>query len=128
MSELLEKLKPSRLKREIIPFINISVITISSLIYFSYQDSTGSINYSPEIPIINIELSNEISNSSQQCFIKFEPISFEFMQTNWANRHLAADIRRRNYDGDFLLNYTKMRTSLIFAMMMIGFSCLLEII
>ena len=98
MSDSLEKLKPSRIKREIIPFILISVITISSLIFFSYQDSTGLIIYSPEIPIINIEISDEISNSSQQCFIKFEPISFEFMQANWANRYLAANIRRRNSD------------------------------
>ena len=101
MSASLEKLKPSRLKRELIPFIIISVVTISSFIYFSYQDSTGSIIYSPEIPTINIEISDEISNFSQQCFIKFEPISFEFMQTNWANRYLAASIRRRNADGGF---------------------------
>ena len=30
-----------------------------------------------------------------------EPVSFELMQTNWANRFLAADIRRRNSDGGF---------------------------
>ena len=36
MSNLLEKLKPSRLKRELVPFLIISVITISSFIFFSY--------------------------------------------------------------------------------------------
>ncbi len=101
MSDSLEKLKPSRLKRELVPFIIISVITISSFIYFSYQDSTGSIIYSPEIPSINIEISDEISNSSQQCFIRFEPISFEFIKGTWANRYLAANIRSRNSDGGF---------------------------
>jgi len=101
MSDLLEKLKPSRLKRELIPFLIISVITLSSFIYFSYQDSSGSIVYSPEIPIINIEVSSEITNSSQQCFIKLSPVSFEFIRSTWANRFLAANIRKRDSDGGF---------------------------
>ena len=101
MSNLLEKLKPSRLKRELLPFIIISVITISSLIYFSYQDSTGSNMYSPEVPTINIEVSSEISNSSQQCFIKVSPVSYEFIGSTWANRFLAANIRKRDSDGGF---------------------------
>ncbi|KKK86972.1 hypothetical protein LCGC14_2757900, partial [marine sediment metagenome] len=101
MSNLLEKLKPSRLKRELLPFIIISVITISSLIYFSYQDSTGSNMYSPEVPTINIEVSSEISNSSQQCFIKVSPVSYEFIKSTWANRFLAANIRKRDSDGGF---------------------------
>ena len=56
-----EKLKPSKLKRELIPFLFISIITFSFLIYFSYPDSSGSIAYSPEIPIINIEVSSAVS-------------------------------------------------------------------
>ena len=39
MSDLLEKLRPSRIKRELLPIVIISIITISSFIYFSYQDS-----------------------------------------------------------------------------------------
>lgn len=101
MPDLLEKLKPSRLKRELIPFIIISVITISSLIYFSYQDSTGSIVYSPEAPIINIEVSSEISNITQQGFLKISPISNEYANSRWANHFLAADIRKRDSDGGF---------------------------
>jgi len=101
MSESLEKLKPSRLKRELMPIIIISVITISSFIYFSYQDSTGSIAYSPEVPIINIDVSSEITNYSQQCFLKISPISNEFVKSGWANRYLAADIRKRDSDGGF---------------------------
>ncbi|MHA2399656.1 MAG: hypothetical protein ACXADU_12310, partial [Promethearchaeota archaeon] len=50
----IEKLRPSRIKRELIPLILISLITLSSFIYFSYQDSTGSIVYSSEVPNINI--------------------------------------------------------------------------
>jgi hypothetical protein len=99
MSDSLEKLKPSRLKRELIPFILISIITISTLMFFTYQDSIGSIQYSPEIPTIRTKISDEISNTSQQCFMKFEPISFEFKQNTWANRFLTANIRRRNSDG-----------------------------
>ncbi|MHA2006721.1 MAG: CotH kinase family protein [Promethearchaeota archaeon] len=101
MSATLEKVKPSRLKRELIPFVFISIITISSLIYFSYQDSTGSIEYSSGVPIVNIEVSNEITNYSQQCFIKISPVSFEFIGSNWAERKLAANIRKRNSDGGF---------------------------
>jgi hypothetical protein len=101
MSDLLEKLKPSRLKRELIPFIIISVIMVSSLIYFSYQDSTGSIVQSPETPIIYIEVTDEISNISQQGFIKASPISKEFTKSRWANHYLAADIRKRDSDGGF---------------------------
>ncbi len=82
MSDLLEKIKPSRLKRELIPFIIISVITISSLVYFSYQASTGSISYSPEVPTINIEVLSEVTNSSQQGFIKISPISNEFVKSH----------------------------------------------
>ena len=70
MSDLLEKLRPSRIKREILPIVIISIITISSFVYFSYQDSSGSITYSPDVPQINIEVPSEIINSSQQCFIK----------------------------------------------------------
>ena len=100
-SIVFEKLKPSRVKRELIPFIIISVITISSFIYFSYQDSTGSITYSPEVPTINIDVSHGISNDSQQCFLKFSPISNEFVKSRWANHFLAADIRKRDSDGGF---------------------------
>ena len=96
-----EKLKPSRVKRELIPFILISIITLSSFIYFSYQDSTGSIAYSPEVPNINIEVSSEITNYSQQCFLKISPISNEFVKSGWANRYLAANIRKRDSDGGF---------------------------
>ncbi|MBY8986405.1 MAG: CotH kinase family protein [Candidatus Lokiarchaeota archaeon] len=96
-----EKLKPSKLKRELIPFLFISIITFSSLIYFTYQDSSGSIAYSPEIPIINIEVSSEITNIPQQCFLKFSPVSLDILQSNWANRNLAANIRKRDSDGGF---------------------------
>ncbi|MFX0080970.1 MAG: CotH kinase family protein [Candidatus Hodarchaeota archaeon] len=101
MPDSLEKLKPSRIKRELIPFIIISAITVSSFIYFSYQDITGSITYSPEVPSVNIEVSSEITNYSQQCFLKFSPISNEFVGSGWANRQLAANIRKRNSDGGF---------------------------
>jgi len=97
----IEKLKPSNVKRELIPFIIIAVITFSSLIYFSYQDSSGSIEYSADVPIINIQVSSEITNYSQQCFIKFSPISYEFIGANWAERNLLATIRKRNSDGGF---------------------------
>ncbi|MHA2182375.1 MAG: CotH kinase family protein, partial [Promethearchaeota archaeon] len=82
-------------------FLIIALITFSSLIYFSYQDSSGSIEYPSGIPIVNIDISSEITNYSQQCFIKFSPISFEFMGSNWAERFLAANIRKRNSDGGF---------------------------
>jgi spore coat protein CotH len=101
MPDLLEKLKPSRIKRELLPIVIISVITISSFVYFSYQDSSGSITYSPDVPQINIEISSEITNSSQQCFIKISPVSYENIGSNWANRFLAANIRKRNSDGGF---------------------------
>jgi len=101
MSDTFEKLRPSKIKRELIPFIIISAITISTLFYFAYQDSIGSISYSPEVPTINISVSGEITNSSQQCFIKFSPISYKFRGSNWAERFLAANIRRRNSDGGF---------------------------
>ena len=101
MSDILEKVKPSRLKRELIPFIIIAIITVSSFIYFSYQDSTGSITYTREVPYINIEVSSEITNYSQQCFLKIFPISNEYAKSPWANRYLAADIRKRDSDGGF---------------------------
>ncbi len=101
MSDLLEKLKPSRIKREFLPFVIISIITISSFAYFSYQDSLGSITYSPVVPQINIEVSSEITKSSQQCFIKLSPVSYEFLGSNWAERYLGANIRKRNSDGGF---------------------------
>ncbi len=101
MSVQLEKLKPSRLKRELVPFLIISVITISTFVYFSYQDTTNSISYTPEVPIINIKVSNEVTNSAQQCFIKISPISNEFVKSQWANHYLAAEIRRRDSDGGF---------------------------
>ncbi|MHA2131507.1 MAG: CotH kinase family protein, partial [Promethearchaeota archaeon] len=101
MSDTLEKVKPSRLKRELVPFFFISVITISSLIYFSYQDSSGLITYSPDVPQINIEVPSEITKSSQQCFIKLSPVSYEFIGSNWAERYLSANIRKRNSDGGF---------------------------
>ncbi|MHA2267207.1 MAG: CotH kinase family protein [Promethearchaeota archaeon] len=101
MSDLLEKSKPSRLKRELIPFLIISVITISTFVYFSYQASSDSILYSPEVPIINIKVSDEVTNSSQQGFLKISPISNEFVKSRWANHYLAVDIRRRDSDGGF---------------------------
>ena len=101
MSDTFEKLRPSRFKRELIPFIIISALITSSFFYIAYQDSIGSISYSPEVPTINISVSGEITNSSQQCFIKFSPISYEFIGSNWAERFLAANIRRRNSDGGF---------------------------
>ncbi|MFX1295881.1 MAG: CotH kinase family protein [Promethearchaeota archaeon] len=94
-----EKLRPSRIKRELIPFIIISAITISSLSYFLYQDSIGSISYSPEVPTINIKVTGEITNSSQQGFLKITPISSEFAGSPWANRFLPAILRKRNSDG-----------------------------
>lgn len=81
MSDSLEKLKPSKFKRELIPFIIISVITFSSLIYFAYQESEGSIGYSPETATIRIQVSSDITNSSQQCFIKISPVSYEFIKS-----------------------------------------------
>jgi len=91
----------SRLKKELIPLIIISVITISSLVFFTYQDSVGTVAYAPEVPTVNIDISDEVTNFSQQCFIKFSPITYEDQRTGWANRYLAADIRRRNSDGGF---------------------------
>jgi len=91
MSDTFEKLRPSRFKRELIPFIIISALITSSFFYID----------SPEVPTINISVSGEITNSSQQCFIKFSPISYEFIGSNWAERFLAANIRRRNSDGGF---------------------------
>jgi len=97
----MEKLRPSRLKRELTPLLIIAAITLSSFIYFTYQDSVGSITYSPEVPTINIDVSHGISNDSQQCFLKFSPISNEFVNSRWANHYLAANIRKRNSDGGF---------------------------
>ena len=96
---VIEKLKPSRVKRELTPFLIILVITISSFVYFSYQDSTGSIAYSSEVPNINIEVSSKITNDSKQCLLKFSPFSNEFTKAGWANRYLPANIRRRISDG-----------------------------
>ncbi|MHA1985285.1 MAG: CotH kinase family protein [Promethearchaeota archaeon] len=101
MSDLLEKLKPSKVKRELLPFIIISIITISSFVYFSYQDSLGSITYSPDVPQIYIEVSHKITDSSQQCFLKLSPVSYEFIGSSWAERDLLATIRKRNSDGGF---------------------------
>ncbi|MFW9940310.1 MAG: CotH kinase family protein [Candidatus Thorarchaeota archaeon] len=101
MSDIVEKVKPSRVKRELIPFIIIAIITFSSFIYFSYQDSKGSFTYSREVPYINIEVSTEITNYSQQCFLKISPISNDYANSPWANRFLAADIRKRDSDGGF---------------------------
>ncbi len=97
----MEKLRPSRLKRELTPLLIIAAITLSSFIYFTYQDSVGSITYSPEVPTINIDVSHGISNDSQQCFLKFSPISNEFVNSRWANHYLAANIRKRNSDGGY---------------------------
>ncbi|MFX1523651.1 MAG: CotH kinase family protein [Promethearchaeota archaeon] len=99
MSEKLEKLKPSQLKREIIPLVLISVIVVSSFIYFTYQGSTDSLSYSPEVPVVDIKVSNEITNYSQQGFLKISPISKEFAKSTWANHYLAANIRKRDSDG-----------------------------
>ncbi|MFW9895312.1 MAG: CotH kinase family protein [Candidatus Thorarchaeota archaeon] len=99
MSEKLEKLKPSQLKREIIPLVLISVIVVSSFIYFTYQGSTDSLSYSPEVPVVDIKVSSEITNYSQQCFLKISPISKEFAKSTWANHYLAANIRKRDSDG-----------------------------
>ncbi|MHA2400203.1 MAG: CotH kinase family protein, partial [Promethearchaeota archaeon] len=82
-----------------IPLILISLITLSSFIYFSYQDSTGSIVYSSEVPNINIDVSGQITNESIQCSLKISPYSTEFTNTGWANRYLPANIRRRISDG-----------------------------
>ncbi|MFX1371976.1 MAG: CotH kinase family protein [Promethearchaeota archaeon] len=101
ISDSFEKLRPSRIKQELIPLIIISVITISSFSYFAYQDNIGSISYSPEVPIINIEIASEITNFSQQCFLKISPISREYVGAPWANHFLAANIRKRNSDGGF---------------------------
>ncbi|MHA1670176.1 MAG: CotH kinase family protein [Promethearchaeota archaeon] len=101
MLDTLEKLRPSRIKRDLVPLIIISVITVSLFIYFSYQDSVGSINYSPEVPTINIDVSGEITNSSQQGFLRFSPISSEFTKSRWANHYLAASIRKRDSDGGY---------------------------
>jgi len=101
MSDLLEKLKPSKIKRELLTIVIISIITISSFVYFSFQDSSDSIKYSPDAPQINIEVSSEITNSSQQCFLKFSPVSYEFIGSNWAERYLGANIRKRNSDEGF---------------------------
>ena len=101
MPESFEKLKPSRIKRELIPLIIISAITLLSIIYFSYHDSVGSIKHSPEVPTVYIKTSGEIFNSSQQCFLKFSPNSNMFVNSRWANHYLAADIRKRNSDGGF---------------------------
>ncbi|MFX1324001.1 MAG: CotH kinase family protein, partial [Promethearchaeota archaeon] len=98
---LIEKLRPSRTKRDLIPFIIIVMITLSWFIYFSYQDSTGSIAYSPEVPVINIDVSSEITNESMHCFLKFSPISNEYVNSRWANHYLAAEIRKRDSDGGF---------------------------
>jgi spore coat protein CotH len=96
-----EKLKPSNAKKEALTFMIIAIITISSLFIFSYQGSSGSIIYSSDIPTINIEASSEITNVTQPGFIQISPISFEFMQSTWANRHLAANIRKRDSDGGY---------------------------
>ena len=133
MSDRLEKLKPSRLKRELIPFIIIGTITFASFIYFSYQDSTGSIAYSPEAPYINIEVSSEITNYSQQCFLIISPISYEFVKSGWANRHLAADIRKRDSDGGFSFelyqseNLFQIRIRCVFANVLFIFDSFLEL-
>lgn len=99
MSEILEKLKPSQLKREIVPLVLISVIIVSSFIYLTFQGSTDSLSYSPEVPVIDIKVSSEITNYSQQGFLKISPISKEFVKSTWANHYLAASIRRRDSDG-----------------------------
>ncbi|MHA2051935.1 MAG: CotH kinase family protein, partial [Promethearchaeota archaeon] len=96
-----EKLRPSRLRRELIPLILISLITFSSFIYFSYQDSIGSIAYSSEVPNLNIEVSSQITNDSIQSLLKFSPFSSEFAKAGWANRYLPANIRRRISDGGY---------------------------
>ncbi|MFX1280425.1 MAG: CotH kinase family protein [Promethearchaeota archaeon] len=100
-SPTLERLKPSRLKQELTPLILIAAITLSSFIYLTYQESQGGLVYSAEVPTINIDVSHEITNYSQQCFLKFSPISHEYVNSPWANHYLGAKIRRRNSDGGF---------------------------
>ena len=79
MSNTFEKLRPSKIKRDLIPFIVISIIAVSFFVYFSYQDSIGSINYSPEVPTVYIDVSDDITNFSQQGFLKFSPISNDYI-------------------------------------------------
>jgi len=53
------------------------------------------------VPNIKIEVSSEITNYTQQCFLKISPISNEFVKSRWANHYLSADIRKRDSDGGF---------------------------
>ncbi|MHA1728345.1 MAG: CotH kinase family protein [Promethearchaeota archaeon] len=97
----LEKLRPSKKKRDFLTLIFLLTITFSSLAFISYQDTTGNINYSSQIPSISIEVPKNISNISQNCFLKISPVSNEDFQSTWANHFIAANIRKRNTDDGF---------------------------
>ncbi|MHA1728639.1 MAG: CotH kinase family protein, partial [Promethearchaeota archaeon] len=97
----LEKLKPIHLKRNLISLVLILTITVSSIAFISYQDSLGQISYTPQISVVNIRASGEITNSSQQCFLKISPVSSINSAINWANRELVVQLRKRNSDGGY---------------------------
>lgn len=93
--------KKAQIRRDLISFFLISIVMISTVAFFSYQDEIGAIQYSSDIPTVNIEIAGAISNSTQQCFVKISPDTNEFSQETWPDRFLAASIRMRDSDGGY---------------------------
>ena len=99
--KLFEKVRKTRIRRDLISFFIISIVMVSTVAFFTYQDEIGAIEYTPEITTVNIEISGEISNLARQCLIKVSPNSREYSQETWPDRFLAADIRKRDSDGGY---------------------------
>ncbi len=97
----LEKLRPSRNKRDVMSFSLILIISISTITFISIQDENNVIRYSSDIPTINVVIEDEISNVSQQCFVKVSTNSKEYSGESWINHLLPANIRIRNSDGGY---------------------------
>ena len=103
MTQIFEKVrnKKAQIRRDLISFFLITIVMISTVAFFSFQDEIGAIKYSLNIPTVNIEIAGAISNSTQQCFVKISPATNEFSQETWPDRFLAAGIRMRDSDGGY---------------------------
>jgi len=97
----LEKLRPSKNRRVFFPLLILFILTFSSLTFFYSQDITVSKKYSTLVPSISIEVSNDITNEANSCWLEIFPVSREDALSTWANRRLAGTIRKRNSDEGF---------------------------
>ena len=59
--------------------------------------------YEPDLPIISISHSTEITNKELRCTVFIDPISSDQNDYSWANRELDARIRKRDSNNSYAL-------------------------